>query len=236
MNRDNKIKATIDRIAKSDEIHKYVKSLEKAKPWPLKIFGDWLLLNILFPETGDYRDSTSLEFQKPAAFSAIDILGQKEDAQVLYVASSYGLGMTLIAAAGYKNVRGIDVDAKAVAFCQSQGLDARVMDALRIDFPDNFFDMVVSRDFVVSDYNPELNKVAILNEQFKVLKSGAFAVFTTMLPVDHVYMGRQLRGMPNQDMISASNFSGSKKIEKIIMLNNPWQGPFRNRLQYYQKP
>ncbi len=138
-----------------------------------------------------------------------------KNASILYAASSYGLGMELIRAAGYENIRGIDLDQRAVDFCKSQGLSANVMDAARTNFPDGSFDMVVSRDFVAPGYLSYDKVITVLNEHHRVLKPGGFAVFTIMWPGTR-------ENLPPQGAIFASDFRNSPmQDERVISLTVP---------------
>ena len=106
----------------------------------------------------------------------------------------------------------------AVDFCVSQGLHANVMDAVQTSFPDNSFDIVVSRDFVCSTYLPSRKIVEHLDEQHRLLKPGGFAVFTTMWPMIPPYDSENL---PKKTEIAASQFKSSRPIAMSIRLIIP---------------
>ena len=187
----------LDEIVNSVPVQKYLKALQDAKP---------------------LSDSTIPEIHKPALYAVMRLLGDAKTASILYVASSYGLGMKMISEAGYRNIRGIDVDKMAVDFCVSQGLHANVMDAAQTSFPDNSFDIVVSRDFVAPTYWPQERLTTFLNEQHRILKPGGFAVFTTMWPMIPPYHSENL---PKITEIEASQFKGSRPIAMSIRLIMP---------------
>ena len=166
-----------------------------------------------------------------ALHAALDSIDPEEDHRILYVASSYGLGMLFIKEAGYQ-VQGIDIDKRALRFCQEQGLNVRRMNAAHMEFEDESFDMVISRDFIVGDYQPEQHaeRVSILNEMHRVLKTGGRAVFTTMQPPSV----RGMIGFPSQDDIEASQFNPASMTEKTIVLTNGTQN-FNVPILYYFK-
>ncbi len=156
-------------------------------------------------EYRNFKDSTAVAGQLPAQYAALSILGKNKKARILYVASSYGLGMRMLKLAGFENVYGIDLSESGLKFCKSQGLSVTKMDAKKLNFKDDTFDLVISRDFVEGLYfSKEEDNVKIMNEMHRVTKKDGFVVFTTMLPV----IGK-VRGLPLPDHIKKSNL---KKI------------------------
>ncbi len=145
----------MERLAKlisSEYTKRYLKEGDKIKPFVLKILGNeigravslWLgeyIFQIPADDVCDYRDSMMPCAQLGAAYAALKILKGRTDSKILYLACSYGLGMRLLADAGYVNTEGIDCDKKAVDFCNSQGLKARFGDATETGFDGGSFDM-----------------------------------------------------------------------------------------------
>lgn len=236
-----KLIQSVEETANSEAIKNYLVESEKVKPILFNFFNSGflgtLIESLIFGEcrSGNYRDSLFLHSQKPALYAALDLHGENKKANILYVASSYGLGMKLIKEAGYENIKGIDIDKKAVDFCTSQGLDCIVGDAAKTPFSGQSFDMVVSRDFIVFDYAPNSKSLRsqFLDEQYRVLKKGGCAVFTSMLPVE--YVGIKYRGMPSQKDIDQSPFKNCKVIRKSLSLKIEEKGIFDFPLWYYQK-
>ncbi|MFC1697999.1 hypothetical protein ACFL1H_06675, partial [Nanoarchaeota archaeon] len=101
-----KVQDVLERIY--DSVHEYIINSHEVKPEP-GFFSD-----------GNFLHSMEPRGQIPALFGALKYCN--EESKILYVASSYGLGMKLIEEAGF-NVKGIDFDENAVDFCKSQGLD-----------------------------------------------------------------------------------------------------------------
>jgi ubiquinone/menaquinone biosynthesis C-methylase UbiE len=92
----------------------------------------------------------------------------KRDCTILEMGCSAGLFMEQLARDGYSQVKGIDISPDAVALCQKAGLDAQMMDAQKLSFPDASFDLITASDVLehLSDEN------AALAEWKRVLKPG----------------------------------------------------------------
>ena len=213
-------------ILDSDSLKRYIEEGDKIKPLVLKILGNEigrfitfhiadLLLRIRFNSVYDYRDSMMPAGQLGAPYAALEILKSGKNSKILYFACSYGLGMRMMAEAGYGNIEGIDLDKKAVDFCNSQGLKARVADATKTGLDSESFDLVITRDFVVPEYGSPENRISILNEQYRVLRPGGFTVFTTMIPVER---GADYHGMPAEQDIRNSFFNSSYESELFLDL------------------
>ncbi len=204
--------ATLDSVIDSADVQAYMKALRGARPLSVRLLGNGNLARILGND--DFVDSTIPGTQLPALYAVRTLLGDNKGASILYAASSYGLGMKIIEAAGYRNIRGIDLDVRAVNFCKSNGLYANVMDAAKTTFPNDSFDMVVSRDFVAPTYWQSQERIAeFLNEQHRILKPGGFAVFTTMWP-------RSMDNIPKEEL-KISAFKNSSPAIDIIHLTVP---------------
>jgi len=144
--------------------------------------------------------------QSPALAAVMALAGNRRDTKILYVASSYGLGLKMLQLAGFTNITGVDIDENAVEFSQSQGLDAKAMDASHMDFPDETFDVVVSRNFLVTNYAPYPNtieqgvdRVPFLDEQHRVVRNGGAIVLTT----GHESSPLDLRLLPTEDIVNS---------------------------------
>lgn len=208
--------AMLDEIVSSEPVRAYLRALKGITPLSVRLLERVSLARMFGND--NFVDSTIPGTQKPAVYAVMKLLGDNKGAGILYAASSYGLAMKMIAGAGYRNIRGIDLDEKAVSFCTAHGLRANVMDAAKTSFPDGSFDMAVSRDFVTSGYLPHDKVIAVLNEQHRILKPGGVAVFTTMWPMIPDYHNENL---PGQDAINASQFRGSKLTVMHLPLTIP---------------
>jgi len=124
--------------------------------------------------TGQYSDficSMRMENHR----SGIEVLRrEREQGNILYAACSFGLGVKLIESFGY-SVMGIDIDKYAIRQGKERNLDVRVMNAFNMDFPDNSFDIAISRDFLRPDYLGEDLKAAFL-EQARTIKKGGILI------------------------------------------------------------
>jgi len=72
---------------------------------------------------------------------------------------------------------GIDVDAALVEQCRMQGLNVRVMNALRLDFPDSSFEAVHAAQ-LIEHFNVG-DAASLLREAARVLVPGGVIVLTT---------------------------------------------------------
>ncbi len=88
--------------------------------------------------------------------------------RILEIGCSSGRLMLQLRQHGYQNVAGIDISEKAVKLCQDSGLAATTMDAQRLDFPDNSFDVITASD-VLEHLEDEKRA---LQEWRRVLKPG----------------------------------------------------------------
>lgn len=205
----------IGSLIDSEPIQAYLQALEKVKPGSVKLLGK-NLGRILGND--NFIDSTIPETQLPAVYAVEKLLSDNKKASILYAACSYGLAMKMISEAGYPCIRGVDIDERAVNFCTSQGIRANVMDAASTNFPNESFDLVVSRDFAATDYLGLEKVVAVLNEQHRILKPGGFAVFTTMWPMTPYYHNENL---PEEAAICASEFKSSRSVPMSLTLKIP---------------
>lgn len=220
----------LDQTIRSAQVQEYLQALKAVTPLGVKLFGKGNFSRLVIGEH-DFVDSTIPWAQKPALYAALDVLNGNKNASILYAASSWGLGMAMIKAAGYVNIQGIDIDEKAVEFSRAQGLDAKVMDAARTTFPDDTFDLIVSRDFVSWNYLPEQKCLEVVNEQFRLLKPGGYAVFTTM-------RFKSPANFPTPKMLTDSAFPKSlMKPREFLLLSKGldafWDGPTQSYMMLY---
>lgn len=229
----NNVLKNIDEIVRAESVQSYLKAAEKYKPLSIRLLGSGFLTSIvdvvLHSGAGDYRDSLTVPAQVPAVYALLSEFPNK-DVNILYVASSYGLGMKLIKEAGYQNVEGIDIDLKALTFCLEQGLNATFMNATHMDFEDGKFDLTISRDLIDFIYLEPEEEVHAINEQYRVLKPGGSAIFTSMVDIGtHGYIG-----MPPDYAIQNSSFRDSR-MREIVLSIGFWEGRRMVPIRIYQK-
>ena len=106
---------------------------------------------------------------------------QDHHPELLYLACSYGFGPKFFNSLGY-DVIGIDLNIKAIAMARKNGLDCRLMNALALDFENDSFDGIISRDFLREDYHVETENIKLcIIEQYRVLKENGIAVSYSMV-------------------------------------------------------
>ena len=88
--------------------------------------------------------------------------------RILEIGCSSGQFLFQLRNHGYQNVVGIDISERAVKVCQEAGLPAKVMDAQRLDFPDDSFDLITASD--VLEHLADEKRA--LQEWRRVLKPG----------------------------------------------------------------
>ena len=98
--------------------------------------------------------------------------GPDRSTRVLELGCSAGLLMQRLLLDGYKTVRGIDISADAINRCRAAGLDAQVMDAQKLTFPDESFDLLTASD--VLEHLPD--EAAALREWRRILKPGGVLI------------------------------------------------------------
>lgn len=232
---EQKILETMWDIAHSDKVEAYRKAGQSWYPKgnlavPISDGKVWVDFSTKGPHGGGgdsspnhYADSMSEDAQLPILAAALTLAGRPEDKEILHVASSYGLGMKMLQLAGFGHVMGIDIDEHAVQFAQSQGLDAEVMDAAHMDIPDESYDLVVSRNFLVGDYTPypyarseKVDFGQFFDEQYRVTRKGGCIVFTAELPHTPLSHGR----LPLRDVL-ASNLANARHIYETGLVRKP---------------
>ena len=113
--------------------------------------------------------------------SGADVLArERKEGDALYLACAFGHGVKLLEALGF-DAKGIDIVSFYVGECRKRGLDVAVDDALELKFPDESFDVTVSKDFLRYDYISMDKILMCLYEQFRVLRKGGIAVAYSML-------------------------------------------------------
>ncbi len=92
---------------------------------------------------------------------------------------------------------------------------------------------VISRDFVCASYGSSEGRVSKLNEQYRILRDGGVAAFTTMANMErHGY-----HGMPPESDIRRSHFNSSEQKEIVLDLNEVSDGfpKFTFPVRYFRK-
>jgi SAM-dependent methyltransferase len=85
---------------------------------------------------------------------------------ILEIGCSAGLLIRALQHRGYARVSGIDISSDAIALCRKEGLDARQMDAQKLSFADESFDLLTASD--VLEHLPD--EAQALQEWRRVLK------------------------------------------------------------------
>ncbi|GAI94891.1 unnamed protein product, partial [marine sediment metagenome] len=130
-----------------------------------------------YPRTWIGRDGNFLlSWRAGHHISGIEVLKkEKKTGNALYIACAFGIGVKLMEYLGY-DVKGIDIKPFYVKSCIKRGLDVSLDDAFDLQFPDDTFDITISRDFLRRDYIHENGIEFSLNEQHRVLKPGGIAI------------------------------------------------------------
>ena len=96
-----------------------------------------------------------------------------KDAAILEVGCSGGPLLAELQAAGYTNLRGLDVSPVAIDRAKARGLsNLFVMDATKPDFPDNTFDLLIASDILEHLQKPQ----EALAQWQRILKPGGLAI------------------------------------------------------------
>lgn len=125
----------------------------------------------------NYRDSIEVENH----ISGIELTRRTipVTGEILYLASSYGLGPYILKQLGYP-VIAADIDLKALKYTRAD-LAEVAADAKKLPFRNNSFSAIVSRDFLVEDYlSSTSDRVQVIDEMFRVLKRGGPEIFYTL--------------------------------------------------------
>lgn len=108
---------------------------------------------------------------------ALRLIGSNE--KVLDIACGTGFGTEMIASKTSGNVTGGDIAADAIEECKSRwkkpNLEFKVLDGTNLDFPDNYFDKIVS--FETIEHTGEYKAMAA--EFARVLKPGGKLILST---------------------------------------------------------
>lgn len=153
--------------------------------------------------TEAYRDMGAIRHRD----YILHLLNIKKDEKILDVGCSMGALMVYCGLLGAE-VYGIDISPesidKANQYLNKYGLKGKAVvgDARRMDFPDNYFDKVISSDFL-EHLNLEDN-IQVLKEIKRVLKPDGIAVIKT----------------PNLTYLRFSRFY--KMIKMVMQLKNPF--------------
>ena len=93
----------------------------------------------------------------------------KRDTEILDIGCSIGVLIGSLKGRGFKRLRGIDIDEKAIEICRQKGIiDIRVADAEKTGFKDQQFDIVIASD--VLEHIKDEDKALL--EWHRILKSG----------------------------------------------------------------
>lgn len=114
---------------------------------------------------------------------------KQKNSKVLYIACAFGVGVALVKELGY-DVKGIDINESYVQECTTRGLDVSVGDACSILFPDESFDVTISKDFLRWDYIDYDTIIKSLVEQHRVLKDEGVAIAYSISLGDSAKDGR----------------------------------------------
>lgn len=189
------------------------------------------------PDPADYTTTLAPEeipCQKESYYLALNEY-IKEGDSVLDVGMGVGYGMNLLSILA-KEVRAVDVDKKAVAYCKKNVLgknpkvkELLVYDGYKLPFKDNFFDVVTCVDVVehVEDYDK------FIDELLRVAKRAV--VFATPnrrpeytnedgTPKNHWH----LREWSYEELKEILDAHKAAKTEWHF-LDGPWEGPFQRK-------
>lgn len=98
----------------------------------------------------------------------------RRDCRILEIGCSGGVLMSELRREGFEQVSGIDISPRAIDVCRRAGLDARIMDAQNLAFPDSCFDLITASDIL--EHLPD--EGGALREWHRVLKpAGLLVVF-----------------------------------------------------------
>lgn len=93
----------------------------------------------------------------------------KRDTEILDIGCSIGALIGFLKGRGFKRLRGIDIDEKAIEICRQKGIiDIRVADAEKTGFKNQQFDIVIASD--VLEHIKDEGKALL--EWHRILKSG----------------------------------------------------------------
>lgn len=102
-----------------------------------------------------------------------------KDKVVLDAGCGAGYGAEALAKAGAKKVFGVDIAPNSIQYCREnysrQNLTFKIGDAARLDFRDNFFDLIVAFETIehIKDYRQAIS------EFYRVLKPGGKLIIST---------------------------------------------------------
>ena len=171
-------------------------------------------MNAFYERTPGLDTNTQYKVMRSGYAWALSMIPDAENKVLLDCACGQGYGAELMAAKA-KKVIGVDISPAAIEACRAAYAGANIsferMDALKLDFPDNSFDGVVSQDTIehVQDDG------AFLAEVRRVLKpGGTFVVFTPHSPAHNLkpanpYHLREY-SLDSFDKLLSGYFSGIK--------------------------
>lgn len=102
-------------------------------------------------------------------------LGISRESRVLDIGSSTGTNLQMLADLGFANVKGLDPNETAKAFCAQKGLTNVVKgDAQDLPFEDNSMDLILATDVMEHVDHDD----AAMDEAFRVLRPGGYILLT----------------------------------------------------------
>jgi SAM-dependent methyltransferase len=118
--------------------------------------------------------------RREAVLALVLQLCPERSTRVLEIGCSSGVMIRRLQAAGYGSVLGIDISPEAIAECHRQGTkEARVMDARRLDFPNDSFDLITASDVL----EHLADDAGALRDWSRVLRpGGVLVVFVPAFP------------------------------------------------------
>lgn len=97
------------------------------------------------------------------------IMDYHKDAEILDIGCSGGALIGFLKAKGFKRLRGIDIDVRAIDICRQKGItDVRISDAAETEFKDRQFDIIIASDMLEHIENED----RALFEWYRILKPG----------------------------------------------------------------
>ncbi len=111
--------------------------------------------------------------RRDAVFSLVLKLCPNRSTRILEIGCSSGVLLRRLAKEGYSSVVGIDISEEAIGVCHRRGtMNARIMDAQTLDFPDGSFDLITASDVLEHLRDDE----KALREWGRVLAPGGHAL------------------------------------------------------------
>lgn len=131
-----------------------------------------------YDRSGEHYDRETDLFNARVAYPRLiemleNATGPIRGKRILDVGCGSGRLMTLLDTRGAQTA-GVDISQAYTDRARSRGLDVQCASMLRLPFPELSFDAVVS--YFSLDYVPRKEKVRVLREQYRILRSGGTVV------------------------------------------------------------